>query len=82
MDVISITGAADLFLMTMQRGYAPLPPDEESPVAMQLMADGVPLALLVDLALPIGLDFDPSTRPRGPGNGSHTRLTSNGHYAE
>ena len=56
--------------------------EEDAPVAMQLMADGVPLALLVDLALPFGLDFDPSSVPNGPGAGSHTSLTSFGHYAE
>jgi hypothetical protein len=62
LDVMSISAAADFFTMTMQRGQPALPLDD-SPVAMQLMADGVPLALLVDLALPVGLDFDPSSAP-------------------
>ena len=73
---MSILAAADHSSMTTERGQEPLRPEDESRVAMRLMAEGVPLALLVDLALPIGLDFDPSAGPHGPHSGSHTSLTS------
>ena len=35
-----------------------MPPDSDETVAMQLLADGVPLELLVDIALPFGLICD------------------------
>jgi hypothetical protein len=77
-----IFAAADVNCMTTERGCEPLPADGETPIALRLMAEGVPLALLVDLALPIGLDFDPSRAPNGPDPGSHTSPTRTGHYRE
>ena len=55
--VMSIFRAADLLTMSLQLGEL-WPPEREKPVAMRLLADGVPLALLVDLAVPPGPDTD------------------------
>jgi hypothetical protein len=52
LDVMSIFATADLFTMAVRFEDVPAPRDPESPVAMRLMADGVPLSLLVDLAMP------------------------------
>ena len=54
---MSIFHAADLFDMSLQLGEL-WPHDREEPVAMRLLAEGVPLALLVDLAVPPGPDMD------------------------
>ena len=51
---MSIIAAADVMSMTTQ-GEASLPRDPDGDVAMRLMEAGVPLRLLVDIALPMGL---------------------------
>jgi hypothetical protein len=53
---MSIFATADDFHMTVYD--IPGQPERDDLVAMQLLADGVPLALLVDLALPTGLQVD------------------------
>ena len=55
---MSIFSGADLIFMSLQLGPEPWPPDNEETVAMRLLAEGVPLALLVDLAVPPGPDMD------------------------
>jgi len=55
--VMWIFRPADLLTMSLQLGEL-WPPEREEPVAMRLLADGVPLALLVDLAVPPGPDTD------------------------
>jgi hypothetical protein len=49
---MSIFVTADLFTMAVRFEDVPSPREPEPPVAMRLMADGVPLSLLVDLASP------------------------------
>lgn len=54
--------------MSRERGGPDARLEPDDPVAMQLLADGVPLELLVDIALPFGLicdlaaDLDRGTR--------------------
>ena len=55
---MSISFAADHLDMSLQLGPEPWPPERDAPVAMRLLAEGVPLALLVDLAVPPGSDMD------------------------
>ena len=44
--------------MSHERGRPHARPETDEQVAMQLLADGVPLELLVDIALPFGLICD------------------------
>ena len=55
---MSSFSGADLLVMSLQLGPEPWPSEHEEPVAMRLLAEGVPLALLVDLAVPPGPDTD------------------------
>jgi hypothetical protein len=54
---MSILWAADVVDMSLQWDDDALPRDDED-VAMRLMAEGVPLRLLVDIALPMTLVRD------------------------
>jgi hypothetical protein len=51
---MSIIAETDLLSMNEGRGDA-MRADDNDELAMQLMADGVPLQLLVDIALPMTL---------------------------
>ena len=51
---MSIIGAADVFTMNHERGGPDARPEPDALVAMQLLADGVPLELLVDIAMGSG----------------------------
>jgi len=54
-----IFGAVDvLSVSSHNRGDSRAPSDADAPAVMQLLADGVPLELLVDIALPFGLICD------------------------
>jgi hypothetical protein len=51
---MSIFAAADQITMTLRPSCDPIHVQLDEAVAMRLLADGVPLALLIDLALPLG----------------------------
>jgi hypothetical protein len=58
--VISIFGATDVVIVSSHtRGGPVTPSDSDEPVVMQLLADGVPLELLVDIALRPSSPLDP-----------------------
>jgi hypothetical protein len=48
---MSIFGGADDITMSVQRGGPAASPDAPTPTVMRLLAQGVPLELLVDIAL-------------------------------
>ena len=60
MAVISIFAATEVVIVSSHtRGGPVTPSDSDGPMVMQLLADGVPLELLVDIALPPGSPPDP-----------------------
>ena len=68
MAVIPIFGGAESLLVSSHtRGGPDTPSDADTPAVMQLLADGVPLELLVDIAMP-------PTSPPGAENPGYYRL--------